>query len=98
MVFTNGRNPNTNDGNWNQPIVDVAPNPGSADLRSGVAAVCPPPRVLEVSWINSTVEVFWVRPDGMVFTNARHPDINNGNWNNPIPIASNPDSAAIRDV
>jgi len=34
----------------------------------------------------------------MVFTNGRDPHINNGNWNNPIPIAPNPGSAAIRDV
>jgi len=34
----------------------------------------------------------------MVFTNARDPNINGGNWNNPIPIAANPGSAAIRNV
>ena len=86
MVFTNARDPNINNGNWNNPI-PIAPNPGSADPRSGVAAVCPAPGI---------VEVFWVRPDGMVFTNARDPHINSGNWNNPIPIASNPGSADPR--
>ena len=88
MVFTDPRDPNVNGGNWNNPI-PIAPNPGSADPRSGVAAVCPAPGI---------VEVFWVRPDGMVFTNARDPNVNGGNWNNPIPIAPNPGSAAIRDV
>jgi hypothetical protein len=86
MVFTNGRDPNFNGGNWNNPI-PIAPAPGSADTRSGVAAVCSIP---------GTVEVFWVRPDGMVFTNARDPNINGGNWNNPMPIAAAPGSADPR--
>jgi len=86
MVFTNARDPNINNGNWNNPI-PIAPNQGSADPRSGVAAISHSPGV---------VEVFWIRPDGMVFTNARDPNINNGNWNNPIPIAPNPDSADPR--
>src|SRR5436190_16985665 len=90
MVFTNARDPNINNGNWNNPINNVAPLPGSADPRSGVAAVCPAPGI---------VEVFWVRPDGMVFTNARDPNINNGNWNNPINnVAPLPGSAVIRSV
>ncbi len=52
----------------------------------------------ESSWGHYDVEVFWIRPDGMVFTNARDPHLNNGNWNNPIPIASNPGSAVIRNI
>ena len=88
MVFTNAREPNINGGRWNNPI-PIAPAPGSADPRSGVAAVSPVPGI---------IEVFWVRPDGMVFTNAREPNINGGRWNNPIPIAPNPLSAAIRNV
>ncbi|MFF9158369.1 hypothetical protein ACF1AB_39790 [Streptomyces sp. NPDC014846] len=81
MVFTNVRNPN---GTWNNPINNVAPNPGSADPRAGIAAVSTAPGV---------VEVFWVRPDGMVFTNVRNP---NGTWNNPINnVAPNPGSAAL---
>ncbi|HEV7242033.1 MAG TPA: galactose oxidase-like domain-containing protein, partial [Thermoanaerobaculia bacterium] len=75
MVLTNGRDPNINDGNWNNPISDVEPNAGSADPRTGVAAVCPSA---------GTVEVFWIHRDGRVLTNARDPGINNGNWNNPI--------------
>lgn len=86
MVFTNARHPGLNGGRWNNPV-PIAPNPGSADPRSGVAAVCPEA---------GTVEVFWVRPDGMVFTNARNPAFNGGNWNNPIPIAPNPGSADPR--
>ena len=86
MVFTNAREPNINGGRWNNPI-PIASAPGSADPRSGVAAVSPVPGV---------VEVFWVRPDGMVFTNAREPNINGGRWNNPIPIASAPGSADPR--
>jgi hypothetical protein len=34
----------------------------------------------------------------MVFTNARNPAFNAGKWNNPIPIAPAPGSAAIRNV
>jgi hypothetical protein len=35
----------------------------------------------------------------MVFTNVRHPEINGGQWNNPInAVAANAGSAAIRDV
>jgi hypothetical protein len=86
MVFTNARTPHLNGGRWNNPI-PIAPNPGSADPRSAVAAVCP---------AEGIVEVFWIRPDGMVFTNARDPHINGGNWNNPIPIAPNPGSADPR--
>ena len=67
----------------------IADKPGSADPRGGVAAVSHSPKV---------VEVFWIRPDGMVFTNARTPHLNNGNWNNPIPIADNPGDAAIRNI
>ena len=89
MVFTNARDPSFNNGNWNNPN-PIAANPGSADPRSGIAAV--------FLHLPKIVEVFWVRPDGMVFTNARDPNFNNGNWNNPIPIAANPGSAAIRDV
>jgi len=88
MVFTNARDYHFNGGNWNNPI-PIAPAPGSADPRSQVAAVCPAPGI---------VEVFWVRPDGMVFTNARDPHFNGGNWNNPIPIARTPGSAAIRNT
>jgi len=90
VVFTNGRDPGVNGGQWNNPIA-IAANPGSADPRSGMAAVSPVPGLF-------VVEVFWVRPDGMVFTNARDLTINNGQWNNPIPIAPSPGSAAIRDV
>ena len=86
MVFVNARNPHYNQGNWNNPI-PIAPNPGSADPRSGVAAV---------SRMPGAIDVFWVRPDGMVFVNARNPGFNNGNWNNPIPIAPNPGSADPR--
>ena len=82
MVFPNAR---VNGGACANPI-PIAANPGSADPRSGVAAVSESP---------GTVEVFWVRPDGMVFTNAR---VNGGAWANPIPIAANAGSAAIRDV
>jgi hypothetical protein len=88
MVFTNARDYHFNGGNWNNPI-PIAPAPGSADPRSQVAAVCPAPGI---------VEVFWVRPDGMVFTNARDPHFNGGNWNNPIAIAPAPGSAAIRNT
>jgi hypothetical protein len=89
MVFTNGRDPNINGGKWNNPI-PIAPNPESADPRSGVAAVCPAPGI---------VEVFWVRPDGMVFTNGRDPNINGGKWNNPInDVAPYVGSAGIRDI
>jgi hypothetical protein len=88
MVFTNGRDPNFNQDNWNNPINNVAPAPGSADPRSGVAAVSTQP---------GAVEVFWIRPDGMVFTNARNPNINQGNWNNPINnVAPAPGSADPR--
>jgi hypothetical protein len=88
MVFTNARDPNINQGNWNNPINNVAPAPGSADPRSGVAAVSAQP---------GAVEVFWIRPDGMVFTNARDPNINQGNWNNPINnVAPAPGSADPR--
>jgi hypothetical protein len=82
MVFTNGRIPNLNQGNWNNPINNVAPAPGSADPRSGVAAVSTEP---------GAVEVFWIRHDGMVFTNGRIPNFNQGNWNNPILIGSGAD-------
>ena len=88
MVFTNARDPGMNGGNWNNPV-PIAPLPGSADPRTGVAAVCP---------AAGFVEVFWVRPDGMVFINARDPNVNMGRWNNPIPIAPAPGSAAIRVV
>ena len=82
MVFTNVRNP---DLTWNNPINNVAPNPGSADPRSGVAAV---------AHSSGVVEVFWIRPDGMVFTNVRNPDLT---WNNPINnVAPNPGSAGPR--
>ena len=88
MVFTNARNPNINQGNWNNPINNVAPAPGSADPRSGVAAVSTQP---------GAVDVFWIRPDGMVFTNARDPNFNRGNWNNPINnVAPAPGSADPR--
>jgi hypothetical protein len=88
MVFTNGRSPNFNQGNWNQPINPVGPAPGSADPRSGIAAVCSSP---------GTVEVFWIRGDGMVFTNGRSPNFNQGNWNQPInSVASAPGSADPR--
>jgi hypothetical protein len=83
MVFVNARNPGFNQGNWNNPI-PIAPHPGNADPRSGVAAV---------SSLPGSVDVFWVRPDGMVFNNSLYPNLNNGNWNNPIPIAPNPGSA-----
>ena len=69
-------------------LLQRIPVPGSHPSSSGFA-VSPAPGI---------VEVFWVRPDGMVFTNARDPNINGGNWNNPIPIAANPGSAAIRNV
>src|SRR5271167_1844538 len=72
--------PNFNGGKWNNPI-PIAPAPGSADPRSGVAAVSSHP---------GEVEVFWVRPDGMVFTNSHDPNFNAGKWNNPIPIAPAP--------
>jgi hypothetical protein len=88
MVFTNGRDPNFNQDNWNNPINNVAPAPGSADPRSGVAAVSAQP---------GAVEVFWIRPDGMVFTKSRDPNINQGNWNNPINnVAPAPGSADPR--
>jgi hypothetical protein len=90
MVFTNAKIPGFNGGQWNNPINDVAAAAGSADPRSGVAAVSPAP-----GW----TEVFWVRPDGMVFTNAKIPGFNGGQWNNPInDVAPNPGSASIRDV
>jgi hypothetical protein len=89
MVFTNARDPHINSGNWNNPV-PIAAAAGAADPRSGVAAVCPAPGI---------VEVFWVRPDGMVFTNARDPRIDHGNWNkNPVPIAEAAGAAAVRDV
>ena len=85
VVLTNARDVNTNGGHWNNPIA-IAPNPGSADPRSGVAAVSPG---------SGIVEVFWVRPDGMVFTNGRDVSFNGGNWNNPIndvaPLAGSAD-------
>jgi hypothetical protein len=35
----------------------------------------------------------------MVFTNARDPRIDHGNWNkNPVPIAEAAGAAAVRDV
>ncbi|WP_188273209.1 tyrosinase family protein [Streptomyces sp. CBMA152] len=79
VVFTNARNP---DGTWNDPIADVAPNPGSADPNGGIAAV---------STVSGLVDVFWARHDGKLFTNARNPD---GTWNNPIAdVAPIPGSA-----
>src|SRR5262249_10948755 len=143
MVFTNGRHPEINGGRWNNPINAVAPNVGSADPRSGVAAVPrsaergegiggrpegmafhnvrhpeitggrrnnrinavapsvgsadPRSGVAAVATSSGAVEVFWVSPDGMVFTNVRHPEINGGRWNNPInAVAPNVGSADPR--
>jgi hypothetical protein len=43
----------------------------------------------------NTAEVFWIRGDGMIFTNAQNPSVNRNNWNNPInSVAPSPGSAA----
>ena len=90
MVLTNTRHPEVNGGRWSNPINDVAPSPGSADPRGGIAAVCPAAGV---------VEVFWIRSDGMVLTNGRHPAVSNGRWNNPInDVAPLPGSADPRSA
>ena len=62
--------------------------PVRQELREEVRAAVPAASSFAVCPAPGRVEVFWVRPDGMVFTNARDPKLNGGAWNNPIPIAA----------
>jgi hypothetical protein len=46
-----------------------------------------------------SAEVYWVRSDGMVFSNSRHPQVNGGHWNHPAnDIAHIVGSATVRMV
>ncbi len=76
-VLSNARNPAYNVGKWNYPITIAAP--GAADPRSGIAAVSREP---------SAIDVFWIRSDGAVLSNALNPTFNDYKWNNPITIAA----------
>ncbi len=75
-VWSNWWDQNANNGQWNQPF-PIAP---AGNAEPGSIAV--------VARLPEHLDVFWVGPDGSVWSNWWNQKANNGQWNQPFRIST----------